>query len=135
MVSRTIRIPSGSINITGTLTEADPIYRLLLKSLSQSGYKLAPPTKTASVEVGEDPLVTFLRHRLAEAEEYRDTETNYQYHQELRREIADLTRLVDFWKRAFRDLDELSAAALGVLLNREIDPEVRENIAIGYLEQ
>jgi hypothetical protein len=69
MVSRTIRTPSGSVELTGTLTEVDRIYRLLAKSLLQSGYKLTHLTKTV-VPPG-DPLIS-LNDELVIAQEAVD---------------------------------------------------------------
>jgi hypothetical protein len=56
--SRTIQTPSALVQITGTLTEVDRIYRLTHKSLLQNGYSLTHLTKTDTVPLGEpDPVI------------------------------------------------------------------------------
>lgn len=55
MVSRTIQTPSASMHITGTLTEADRIYRLTLRSLLQNGYSSHHLTSQERALPGEKP--------------------------------------------------------------------------------
>lgn len=56
-VSRTIRTPSALVHITGTLTEADRIYRLTLKSLLQNGYSSTHLTSTDAPPGDPEPPV------------------------------------------------------------------------------
>lgn len=133
-VTRTILIPSGSIVITGTLTEADQIYRQLPKYLSQNGYKLATQsqTKTDTVVHGSSEVL-FLRRRLMHLEELLGSHPEHQREQQLKRELIAMTEDRNVWMRSFIDLDAGMGDVLKTLEGGTAQHTIRECIAIQQL--
>ncbi len=112
-VSRIIQIPLVSIRLTGTLTEADRIYRLLVKSLSQNGYRLSRLTKTVPVLPGDDEPTP--GKELAEAKRSMDKMVDESL--ELIAEIDTLRKVIAEKEREIRLLHLAKESLEEVLVN------------------